>query len=52
MTKNAAFLADAHRLNLDISPISGDAVLRLVEGMEQTPKSVVAQFNSIVPPSD
>jgi tripartite-type tricarboxylate transporter receptor subunit TctC len=52
MTKNAAFLTDAHRLNLDISPISGDAVLRLVEGMEQTPKSVVAQFNSIVPPSD
>jgi tripartite-type tricarboxylate transporter receptor subunit TctC len=52
MTKDQAFLADADRLNLDVSPIGGDAVLRLVEGMEQTPKDVIGQFDKIVPPSD
>lgn len=52
MTKDPAFLADAQRLNLDVSPIGGDAVLHLIEDMKQTPKSVIAQFNSIVPPSD
>lgn len=52
MTKDPAFLADAQRLNLDVSPIGGDAVLHLIEDMKQTPKSVLAQFNSIVPPSD
>jgi len=52
VTKDPGFLADAHRLNLDVSPIDGDAVLRLVQEMEKTPKDIVAQFNSIVPPSD
>ena len=52
VTKAPAFLADADRLNLDVSPIGGDAVLRLVEEMKQTPKGVIDQFNRIVPPSD
>jgi len=50
--KDPAFLADADRLNLDVSPIGGDAVLRLVEEMKQTPKGVIDQFNKIVPPGD
>jgi tripartite-type tricarboxylate transporter receptor subunit TctC len=52
MTKDPAFQADAHKLNLDLSPLDGDAVLHLVQEMESTPKDVVAQFNKIVPPSD
>ena len=52
MTKDPAFAADAHKLNLDLSPIDGDAVLNLVQEMESTPKDVIAQFNKIVPPSD
>lgn len=52
MTKDPGFQADARKLNLDLSPIDGDAVLHLVEEMESTPKDVIAQFNKIVPPSD
>ncbi len=51
-TKDPGFVAEAQRLNLDVSPIDGDAVLHQIEDLAQTPKSVIAQFNTIVPPSD
>ncbi len=51
-TKDPGFVADAQKLNLDVSPISGDAVLHQIEDLAQTPKAVIAQFNKIVPPSD
>ncbi len=49
MTKDSAFLADAHKLHLDVSPIDGDAVLKLIKELGTTPKDVIAQFNEIVP---
>ncbi len=52
MTKDPAFVQDAHKLSLDVSPIDGDAVRKLIETMEQTPKDVIAQIDGIVPPSD
>ena len=52
LTKDPEFLADAHKLNLDVSPIDGDAVLRVIQDIEKTPKDVIAQYDSIVPPSD
>jgi tripartite-type tricarboxylate transporter receptor subunit TctC len=52
MTKDPAFLDDARKLSLDVSPIDGAAVRNLVEAMEKTPKDVIARFNGIVPPSD
>ena len=52
MTKDLAFLQDAHRLSLDVSPIDGDAVRKLIEKMKQAPKDVIAQIDGIVPPSD
>jgi tripartite-type tricarboxylate transporter receptor subunit TctC len=52
MTKDPGFLADAHKLSLDVSPIDGDAVLRDIQDIEKTPKDVIAQYNSIVPASD
>jgi ABC-type phosphate/phosphonate transport system substrate-binding protein len=52
MTKDPAFLDDARKLSLDVSPIDGEAVRKLVEAMEKTPKDVIARFNAIVPQSD
>jgi hypothetical protein len=47
-----SILQDAGKLSLDVSPIDGDAVRKLIERMETAPKTVIAQFNGIVPPSD
>jgi tripartite-type tricarboxylate transporter receptor subunit TctC len=52
MTKNPEFLADAHKLSLDVSPIDGDEVLRLIQNLEKTPKEVLGRYENIVPPSD
>ena len=52
LTKDLEFLAEAHKLNLDVSPIDGDAVRRVIQDIENTPKDVIAQYDSIVPPSD
>jgi tripartite-type tricarboxylate transporter receptor subunit TctC len=52
MAKDPSFVADAKKLSLDVSPIDGAAVLRLVEQMEKTPRDVIALYNRIVPPSD
>jgi tripartite-type tricarboxylate transporter receptor subunit TctC len=50
MTKDPAFLDDANKLSLDISPIDGDAVIKLIAQLAATPKDVIAQFNEIVAP--
>lgn len=50
MTKDAAFIDEAKRMNLDLSPIDGNAVLNLIVDLGKTPKDVVAQFNDIVAP--
>jgi hypothetical protein len=51
MVKDGAFLADARRAKLDITPISGDAVRNVIAGMAATPKDVVARYNRIVSPA-
>ncbi len=48
--KDATFLAEAAKLELDISPISGNEVLKLLERSAQTPKDVIARYNEIVNP--
>jgi tripartite-type tricarboxylate transporter receptor subunit TctC len=50
MTREPAFLEDANKLSLDVSPIDGAAVVRLIQQMAQTPKDVIAQFNAIIAP--
>jgi len=50
MTKDAAFLADAAKLSLDISPIDGDGIIRLLVESAKTPKPVIDRYNSIVSP--
>jgi tripartite-type tricarboxylate transporter receptor subunit TctC len=50
MHKDKAFLDEAKKLELDISPISGDDVAKLLERTAQTPKDVIARYNAIVSP--
>jgi tripartite-type tricarboxylate transporter receptor subunit TctC len=52
MTKDAAFLDDARKLSLDISPIDGDGVIKLLVESAATPKSVIARYNGIVAPKN
>jgi tripartite-type tricarboxylate transporter receptor subunit TctC len=50
MTSDPAFLADAEKLGLDISPIDGNAMVQVINQMAATPKDVIAQFNDMVAP--
>ncbi len=50
MSRDPAFVADAEKLGLDVSPIDGDAVVKLITQMAATPKDVIAQFNQMVAP--
>jgi hypothetical protein len=47
MTKDAAFLADAKKAQLDITPITGAAVRDVLAKMAATPKDVIARYNKI-----
>jgi tripartite-type tricarboxylate transporter receptor subunit TctC len=50
MCADAGFVADAEKLGLDVSPIDGSAVLKLISQMAATPKEVIAEFNEMVAP--
>jgi tripartite-type tricarboxylate transporter receptor subunit TctC len=43
-----AFLADAERLNLDISPLSGEEVDEILATVERIPAATVARYKAIV----
>lgn len=47
MCRDAAFLDEAAKLGLDISPIGGDAIGRLLAQAAATPKDVIERFNAI-----
>ena len=42
-----SFRAEAHKFDLDVSPLTGEEVAKLVRDMAATPPAVVAQFKSI-----
>ena len=48
VTKDKAFLESAEKVNLDISPIDGEAVRGVLARSAATPKEVIARFNEIV----
>jgi tripartite-type tricarboxylate transporter receptor subunit TctC len=45
--KDPEFVAAARKLNLDLSPIDGEAVRRVIVQMGKTPKDVLAQFGKL-----
>jgi tripartite-type tricarboxylate transporter receptor subunit TctC len=47
MTKDTAFVAEAERLGLDVSPINGDSVLKMIARSAATPKDVITRFNEL-----
>jgi tripartite-type tricarboxylate transporter receptor subunit TctC len=47
MCKDPEFLAEAARIKLDISPIDGETVLKLIAEQAGTPKDVVARYDRI-----
>ena len=47
MTKDPAFVAEARKMSLDLTPIDGVAVLKVIAQMTATPPDVIAQFKEI-----
>ena len=48
MSKDPAFVADAVKLGLDVSPVDGDAVVKVITQMAATPKDVIGQFKEMI----
>jgi tripartite-type tricarboxylate transporter receptor subunit TctC len=48
MVRDKAFLDDATKIGLEISPIDGAAVLKLIEASSKTAKAVIDRYNSFV----
>jgi tripartite-type tricarboxylate transporter receptor subunit TctC len=46
--RDPAFLADAERANLDISPLSGEQVEEILATVERIPRATVARYKAIV----
>ena len=47
MTKDPAFIAEAQKMSLDLTPIDGLGVLKVIAQMAATPPDVIAQFKEI-----
>jgi tripartite-type tricarboxylate transporter receptor subunit TctC len=50
MTRDQTFVEEAKRLGLDISPIDGEDILKLLARSAATPKEVIARYNSLTAP--
>lgn len=46
--KDAEFLADARRQNLDVDPVSGDEIAAIVRKIYASPKEVIARARSVL----
>ena len=44
MNKDPAYVAETEKLNLDLSPIDGETVRKVIAQMGTTPKDVIAQY--------
>jgi hypothetical protein len=47
MCRDKGFLAEAENLGIDMSPISGDAILQLLARTAKTPAQVVSRYKAI-----
>lgn len=47
MVKDPAFVAEAQKMNLELSPIDGEAVRKVIAQMQATPPEVIEQFKTI-----
>jgi hypothetical protein len=47
MVKDPAFVTEALKMNLELSPIDGAAVRKVIAQMQATPPEVIEQFKAI-----
>jgi tripartite-type tricarboxylate transporter receptor subunit TctC len=47
MCRDKAFAEEAEKLGIDMSPIDGDTILKLLARTSATPKDVIARYNAI-----
>jgi tripartite-type tricarboxylate transporter receptor subunit TctC len=47
MTKDPAFVAEAEKMHLELSPIDGETVRQVIAHMAEAPADVIAQFKEI-----
>ena len=47
MVTDPAFLEDAGKIGIEISPIDGDTIVRLLERSMATPKPVIERYNKL-----
>jgi tripartite-type tricarboxylate transporter receptor subunit TctC len=47
MCSDKAFREDAEKIGVDISPLDGDGILKMLARMAATPKDVIARYNAI-----
>jgi hypothetical protein len=50
MVKDAAFLEEAKKLGLDINPVSGEELQKVVADIVDTPAAVADRLNEIITP--
>ena len=50
MSRDETFVEEAKRLGLDVSPIDGDEILKLLARSAATPKDVIARYNALTAP--
>jgi tripartite-type tricarboxylate transporter receptor subunit TctC len=48
MVVDPAFIADVRKANVELSPIDGEAIARLVARSAATPKDVIRRYNSLI----
>jgi hypothetical protein len=51
MVKDTAFLDEAKKLGLEINPVSGEELQKIVADIVDTPKQVADRLNEIITPS-
>ena len=47
MCRDKAFLEEAEKLGIDMSPIDGETILTLLARTAATPSEVIARYNAI-----
>jgi tripartite-type tricarboxylate transporter receptor subunit TctC len=48
MCKDPAFIADANKLSLEVSPLDGDGIVKLLQRAALTPKDVIEQYKKLI----
>jgi hypothetical protein len=47
MCRDQAFIEDAQKIGIDMSPVDGEGVLNMLAKVAATPKDIVARYNAI-----